>query len=129
MNRAQRYGPEHDLKRLTWLCSEPMPVSRQAAPSEGGGRCRAQLYGVATCRSQQRGRPLSGTKVSVRWLSRDASESSKLFSSTPAARHIDGTTVSEEGAQVLRTVKPDACTLSELRCSEPLITETAIHIF
>ena len=65
----------------------------------------------------------------VRQLSRDASESLKLSSSTPAARHIDGTTVSEEGAQVLRTVKPDACTLSELSCSEPLITETAIHIF
>ena len=45
-----------------------MPVSRQAAPSEGGGRCRAQLYGVAARRSQQRGRPLSGTKVSARAL-------------------------------------------------------------
>ena len=47
---------------------QSLASSRQAAPSEGSGRCRAQLYDVATCRSQQRGRPLSGTKVSARAL-------------------------------------------------------------
>ena len=37
-------GPEHDLKRLPWLCS-------------------GVNAGVATSRSQRRGRPLSGTAL------------------------------------------------------------------
>ena len=40
-------------------------LSRQAVPSEGGGRCRAQFCVVATSRSQRRGRPLSGTLCGV----------------------------------------------------------------
>ena len=54
------------LKGSHGFAVESTPLSRQAAPSEGGGRCRAQLYGVATCRSQQRGRPLSGTALRCR---------------------------------------------------------------
>ena len=46
------------------LASSYFGQSRQAAPSEGRGRCWAQFCGVATSRSQRRGRPLLG-RVSV----------------------------------------------------------------
>ena len=62
-------------------------VSRHAVPSKGGGRCRAQLYGVATCRSQQRGRPLSGTALRCRDMPFPAKGAAAVGHSSTVSRH------------------------------------------